>query len=199
MVLTDAEATLAAALITAEATRWAGWISGGLGLFAGGLVVFGAFRVGKAQVKTQDNQNKILDIQNKIFDKQNDIYEEMKNVEKYKFRRELLPDKNRVHANIMDYTTLISSPYLIPNNDQLNNLYFYIREAEILYGSEYNKLLIELHKRSGELLTLRRNLKFYNSENVSAANDTEHELMLWLADFQSRLYDCYIEENRLSN
>jgi hypothetical protein len=170
-----------------------------LGLFAGGLVVFGAFRVGKAQVKTQDNQNKILDIQNKIFDKQNDIYEEMKNVEKYKFRRELLPDKNRVHANIMDYTTLISSPYLIPNNDQLNNFYFYVREAEILYGSEYNKLLIELHKRSGELLTLRRNLKFYNSENVSAANDTEHELMLWLADFQSQLYDCYIEENRLSN
>lgn|GEM_PF-3711390 len=199
MILTDAEATLQAARITAEATRWAGWISGVLGLVAGGLVVFGAFRVGKAQVKTQDNQNKILDIQNKIFDKQNDIYEEMKNVEKYKFRREMLPDKNRVHANIMDYTRLISNPYLIPNSDQLNNLYFYIKEAEILYGIEYNNLLIELHNRHGELLTLRSNLDFYNSENVPAANDTEHELMLWLVDFQRRLYDCYIEENRLSN
>ena len=66
MVLTDAEATLAAARITAEATRCAGWISGVMGLVGGLLVVLGAFKVGKAQVKTQEYQNKILEKQDEI-------------------------------------------------------------------------------------------------------------------------------------
>ena len=56
MVLTDAEATLAAARITAEATRWAGW----LGFFGGCLALVGAVWVGLKQTHILQKQDEIL-------------------------------------------------------------------------------------------------------------------------------------------
>ena len=56
MVLTDVEATLEAARITAEATRWAGW----LGFFGGCLALAGAVWVGLKQTHILQKQDEIL-------------------------------------------------------------------------------------------------------------------------------------------
>jgi hypothetical protein len=132
VVLTDAQATLEAARITAEATRWAGWISGLFSLLVGGVAVAGAVFVGIRQTKILALQTEIdhKNLKFSLLDRRVDTREKIQTFCNHLIAHAKMPDPNI----FFDYLVAKSMSKLLFNQNINDNLEIFSKKTNELFS-----------------------------------------------------------------
>ncbi len=176
-MLTDAEATLEAARISAEATRCAGW----MGLVAGILALCGAIWVGKKQTK-------ITELQTKISDRS--------------LMLSLLDIRSETHNKIRNFFLYILHHAREPDSQTRDDFNYGRHRSKILFSDKINNEIKEMDDKCYQYFCLKGEMddKYEATGNYGDGNSAkEFDFLTWLTKKLKEIDELFIDEIRIGS
>jgi len=175
VVLTDAEATLKAAQITAEATRWAGW----LGFYGGCLALAGAVLIGYKQTRITEHQTKMS----------------ARNL-----RLSLLDSRSETHNRIRNFFLYILHHAREPDSKTRDDFNYGRHRSKILFSDKINSQIKEMDDRCFHYFCLKCEMDdSYKATGSYGDGNTakERDFLNWLPKKLMEIDALFIDEMRI--